>query len=183
MLKKYLLLLVLLMLFNLDSYAQTDGIRTKGPIIHDFGAIFSVSNPDFQTDTNLVYKVVFDIHNSPEDPAKLNPSINTLARFLNMHAQAGVPLKNLQIAGIFHNKATKDAMNSALYKEKYGIDNPNEQLLQALEEAGVDLYICGQSIAARGYKRHNLSPPIKVGLSAMTIILNLKEKGYTLIKF
>ena len=92
--------------------------RINGPVIKDFGGTFAIENPDFQTDPEKVYKVVFDIHDSPENPAWLNPQLNTLARFINMHVHAGVPLENLKVACVFHNKATKDVMDNASYKGK-----------------------------------------------------------------
>ena len=55
--------------------------RQTGPIIQDFGPVFSVENPGFITDTTKVYKVIFDIHGTPDDPTKVNPMLNTLARF------------------------------------------------------------------------------------------------------
>lgn len=173
----------LLLLISSSGIAQSEGKRIKGPVIKDFGAVFKIDNTDFQTNTSQEYKVVFDIHSSPENPARLNPAINTLARFLNMHAQAGVPLENLKVAGVFHNKASKDALNNETYKAKYGVDNPNAPLLKALDEAGVSLLMCGQSIYARGMERDQIADPIQVGLSAMTIILTLEEEGYKLIKF
>ena len=48
--------------------------RLTGPIINDFGATFSVDQPDFITDTSMTYQVVFDIYNTPDDPSKVNPS-------------------------------------------------------------------------------------------------------------
>lgn len=157
--------------------------RKMGPVIKDFGPVFSVENPDFTTDTSKVYKVIFDIHNTPEDPVKVNQMLNTLARFLNMHAQAGVPLKNLKVAGVFHNKATHDVLNDAGYQAKYGATNPNLPLLQALEDAGAELYICGQSIGARGVDRSQIDDTVEVALSAMTVILSYQMDGYQLIKF
>ena len=179
--KKLLFLCSLIAIPNL-IYAQQKK-KATGPIIKDFGTVYQVENPDFKTDTNRVYRVVFDIYNSPDDPSMLNSQINTLARFLNMHAQAGVPKENLKVAGVLHNKASKDALNNETYKEKYGVKNPNIPLLNALEEAGVDIYMCGQSINARGLDRKRLAKPIQVGLSAMTIILSLQSEGYQLIKF
>ena len=163
-------------------YAQSPAART-GPLVEDFGAVYAVPDPEFPTDTQRIYRVVFDLHSSPEDPAVLNPALNTLARFLNMHAQAGVPRENLRVAGVFHNQASKDALNSAAYRERYGVDNPNEPLLEALAAAGADLYICGQSVYARGLDRDRLAAPLQVGLSALTIILSLEAEGYRLIKF
>ena len=157
--------------------------RIMGPIIKDFGPVFRVENPDFKTDTTKDYKVVFDIYNTPEDPTKVNPMLNTLARFLNMHAGAGVPIEQLHIAGVVHNKATHDVLDNVGYRAKYGVDNPNLPLLTALEEAGVAVYICGQSISARGVDRTEIHKSVGVGLSAMTIILSLQSDGYQLIKF
>ncbi len=173
---------ILFLSFAATSDAQ-ESIRQTGLIINDFGPTFSVENPDFITDTTKIYKVVFDIHNTPDDPTKVNPMLNTLARFLNMHAQAGVPLENMKVAGVFHNKATHDVLGNLGYEEKYGVKNPNLALLAALDKAGAKLYICGQSIGARGVDRTQIHDSVGVALSAMTVILSLQSEGYQLIKF
>lgn len=173
-----------LMLFCLFSFVYSQGAkRVNGPVIEKFGEVFAVENPDFQTDINKEYKVVFDIHDTSSDPSRINAQINTLARFINMHAQAGVPLENLHVACVIHNKASKDALDNETYKEEFGVDNPNVPLLEALEKAGANIYMCGQSISARGIDRERLASPVKVGLSAMTVILSLEAEGYHLIKF
>ncbi|MEN0004585.1 MAG: DsrE family protein [Bacteroidota bacterium] len=176
---KYVLLLSSL-LFALSTFAQE---RSTGPIIESQGAVFAVPSPDFKTNPDQVYKVVFDIYNTPDDPTKVNPQLNTLARFLNMHAQAGVPLKNLKVAGVFHNKASFDVLTDAGYQEKHGVENPNTPLLKELKAAGAQLYICGQSVYSRGVDREQMAESVQVGLSAMTVILSLQAEGYTLIKF
>jgi intracellular sulfur oxidation DsrE/DsrF family protein len=182
MIKRTLALLCLFFFLNGFITAQ-EGERTMGPVIKDYGPTFKIDNPDFKTDPNKEYKVVFDIHNSPEDPSAVNPMINTLARFLNMHAGAGVPLKNLKVVGVIHNKASKDAMNNEAYREKFGVDNPNIPLMEALEKAGAEFYMCGQSIYARGVDPERMAGPVKTALSAMTVFLSLQSEGYTLIRF
>jgi len=179
---RFIPFVVLFLSFVVTSKAQ-DNTRQTGPIIQDYGPVFSVKNPDFITDTTKVYKVVFDIHNTPDDPTKVNPMLNTLARFLNMHAGAGVPLKNLKVVGVFHNKATHDVLENAGYQAKYGVKNPNLSLLTALNEVGAELYICGQSIGARGVDRTQIHNKVGVALSAMTVILSFQSEGYQLIKF
>ncbi|MFK7982811.1 MAG: DsrE family protein [Saprospiraceae bacterium] len=179
---RFLLSFALLFSFLFLANAQNTN-RQTGPIIHDFGPTFSVENPDFITDTTKVYKVVFDIHGTPDDPTKINPMLNTLARFLNMHAQAGVPLENMKVAGVFHNKATHDILEDEGYEAKYGVKNPNLALLTALDKAGANLYICGQSIGARGVDRTQIHDSVGVALSAMTVILSLQSDDYQLIKF
>lgn len=163
---------------SLSAQTQSDG-----PLVTGFGKVWVVPRPDVATDTQMVYRVVFDIYSSPEDPAALNPQLNTLARFLNMHAQAGVPAANLHVAGVVHNEASKDVMDNVSYRERYGVDNPNLPLLAALRAAGARIYLCGQSAYSRKLDRAQLAPGVEVGLSAMTIILLLEEQGYRLIKF
>ena len=157
--------------------------QTLAPAIPHFGPTFPVPNPDFPTDTTREYKVVFDIYQHPDNPEQINPQLNTLARFINMHTQAGVPLEKLHVACVLHNRASIEAVNNEKYQERYGVDNPNIPLMEALQEAGASIYMCGQSMGARGLKREELASPVQVGLSAMTIILSLQQEGYQLIKF
>ena len=159
------------------------GQRQSGPIIEGYGATFQVDDPEFETDPSIEYKVVFDIHARPRDPSAINPMLNTLARFLNMHAAAGVPAENLHVACVIHNEASVCALNDEAYNKKFGLENPNVPLMEALAEAGADIYMCGQSVYARGLERDQLASPVKVGLSAMTVILTLEQQGYQLIKF
>ena len=177
--KKFSFFLVTLCFLSITNAQQ----KIQGPIVEGFGDTYAVSNPDFEFDTTKIYKVLFDIHAGSNDPTKISPQLNTLARFMNMHVQAGVPRENIHLAGVIHNKASKDAMNNEAYREKYGVDNPNIPLIKALDDAGIDIYMCGQSVYARGIDRGRLADPVKVGLSTMSIIISLEKEGYTLIRF
>lgn len=173
----------LLVLFALQLSLAQNGRRVNGPVIEGYGTTFAVDNPDFKTNTKKKYKVVFDVHDTPDDPASVNQMLNTLARFINMHTHAGVPLKNLQVVGVIHNKASKDALDNETYRQKYGVDNPNIPLMEALEKAGAKIYMCGQSINARNMDPKHLAAPVKTALSAMTVLVRLQNEGYTLIRF
>lgn len=178
------LFLLLLIVFSSISWLLAQSAKAQmGPVIADYGPTYRIADPDFRTDPDQIYKVVFDIHNSPNDPSAVNPMLETLARFLNMHAAAGVPPENLKVAGVIHNRASKDAMNNAAYREKFGVDNPNIPLMDALAAAGAELYMCGQSIHARGVDPERMAAPVKTALSAMTVLISLTDEGYTLIRF
>jgi len=170
------------LLTNLLS-AQS-GKRIKGPVILDYGSTYEVKQPAYHLDTTKVYRVVFDIADSPEDATKLNPVINTLARYINMHVAAGVPKENIEVVGVFHNRASKDALKPKAYHNRYDVDNPNVELIKQLTElGGAKLFMCGQSIHARGIDREELNEHIGVALSAMTILIDYQAKGYQLISF
>ena len=175
----------ILMLFvglNLGLNAQVVSAQ-DGPIIYGFGAVFPINEPDFRTDTSLTYEVVFDIASSPDEPEVLNPAFNTVARFLNMHAQAGVPPAQLKAVAVIHGRASKDVLLQEQYAELYGTENPNLALIQQLHKAGVELYFCGQSMYSRGLQRPWLSPEIQLALSAMTVLTSYQARGYHLIRF
>ncbi|NHF60079.1 DsrE family protein [Flavobacteriaceae bacterium TP-CH-4] len=157
--------------------------RTKGPIIKEFGEVFEIKNPDFKVDTTKTYKAVFDIMNSPEGHDALNKSIETAARFLNMHAQSGVPLERLKIALVVHNQASKDIITNEAYQKRYGTDNPNQALIKALLDVGGEVIFCGQSSESRGFPREDLIEGVQLSLSAMTALIDLQNQNYRLIKF
>jgi intracellular sulfur oxidation DsrE/DsrF family protein len=168
------------LLFQTYLVAQ---IKKTGPIINDYGKVWSIEHPDFKVDTSKEYKAVFDIMNSPESHEAINASIETAARFLNMHAQSGVPLKNLKFALVVHNKASKDIITNEAYQKKYGSDNPNQELIKALMDAGGQIIFCGQSSVSRGFPREDLIEGVQLSLSAMTALIQLQDEDYRLIKF
>ena len=168
------------MFFPCLIYSQE---RQPGPVIPDYGAVWPIDDPDYATSLEEPLKVVFDIMNSPGLPNSLNTSIETAARFLNMHAQAGVPLENLKVALVVHNNASKDIITSEAYLERYGVANPNEKMIMDLLNAGVQVIFCGQSSLSRGFPRSQTIDGVQCGLSAMTALIQLQNEGYRLIKF
>ena len=168
------------LIFQTTLLSQT---KETGPIIKDFGKVWAIENLDFKVDVTKEYKAVFDIMNSPESHESINASIETAARFLNMHAQSGVPAKNLKVALVVHNKASKDLITNEAYQKKYGTNNPNQELIKALMNAGGQIIFCGQSSVARDFPREDLIEGVQLSLSAMTALIQLQDENYRLIKF
>ncbi|MEM6894729.1 MAG: DsrE family protein [Bacteroidota bacterium] len=158
-------------------------VKSKGPVIIDFGEVYPVENPSFETKTNGELKVVFDVVNSPEGQGLFNRSIETAARFLNMHAQNGFAAEALHVALVVHGGATQDLLNDAYFEQNFSTSNENVALLRALMDAGAKIIVCGQSLAARGYDAEQLIPGVQIALSAMTALIQLQETDYQLIKF
>ncbi len=176
----YFLLLSILITATVNSQSSK---KIEGKIVPQFGQTFAVPTPDFKTDTTLVFKAVFDVAKAPEDPSIRNPYLETLARFLNMHQNAGVPAKNLKVRAAIHGGAAYGLLKNEYYKEKYGVDNPNIELLKALDDAGVDLILCGQTAGSRDISTARRLEIIDVALSAMTILIQSQEEGYHMIAF
>lgn len=154
-----------------------------GPVIERFGPTYDVPRPDFVTPVDLAFRAVFDVAPSPDAVDKLNPRIESLARFLNMHARAGVKAEQISLALVVHGAAGKDMLTNAAYKARFGVENPNAPLLAALKASGVRIVLCGQTAAHRGYGREELAPGVEIALSAMTALVALQSDGYRLIAF
>ena len=170
-------LAALLVFATLTADAEAQQRTQAGPIITSGGAVFAVS-PDLATPLDADYKVAFEIAAPSSAPERLNPTINTVARFLNMHAQAGVPEDRLSGAIVAHGGASFELLDDPAYRAKFGVDNPNADLIRELIAAGQPVLLCGQSAASRGVDHGDLIPGVQVALSAMTAFLILQGDGY-----
>jgi len=169
------LALLALLALSTPLYAQES---SPGPAIQSFGAVFDVSDPDFATRTDMEYKVAFEIAQASNSPDRVNASLNSVARFINMHAAAGVPRENIRAAVVVHGSAGWELLDNAAYRERHGVDNPNAELIRELTAFGAKVILCGQTAASRGIPRDGLLGGVEVALSAMTAFLVLQEDGY-----
>ena len=161
--------------------AQERPAASDGPVVHGYGAVWDIPDPDLATPLDRDLRVVFEVAQSSENPGEVSPFLNTVARFLNMHARAGVPRDRVHVAVVMHGEAAKDALDAELFRSRYGTENRNEGLLRQLDAAGVELYLCGQSAMSRDLPRDRLQPYMRVALSAMTAIAVLKGRGYVTV--
>lgn len=156
---------------------------TRGPIIADFGPAYVVPNPGLPTPMLQELKVRFDVTESAADVKSVSAPLETAARFLNMHAKAGVSPERLKVAIVVHGAAAKDVLDDEAYRKRHGVDNPNLALLEALKRAGVRVYLCGQTAGRSGIVAAELAPSVQMALSAMTAHLVLNGEGYVLNPF
>lgn len=172
----------LLPLLALVSILGMDGLEAQqrtqaGPIIESAGAVFRVS-PTLPTPKDRDYRLAFDVSTPAPSPERLNASFNTAARFLNMHAQAGVPHDRLGAAIVAHGAASFELLDDEAYRARFGVDNPNGALLRELIAKGHRVILCGQSAASRDVPTDQLIAGVDVALSAMTAFLLLQDEGY-----
>ncbi len=168
--------LAVLLILPATAYAQET--PPPGPVIYSAGAAFEISDPDFVTPEGQVYKLAFEMARPAESPEELNVILNSVARYLNMHAMAGVPGDQVRAAVVVHGAAGWEMLGHEAYRAHYGVDNPNVDLIRELTEAGVQVILCGQTAAMRGIPREGLADGVKVALSAMTAFLVLQEEGF-----
>jgi intracellular sulfur oxidation DsrE/DsrF family protein len=167
------------------SAEAQDGLRPgfhAGTAIPGFGPVASVEGP-MPIPADATFSIAFDV-SEPGKPGSLNRTIESAARFINMHVEAGVPAEAIRIAVVVHGQASFDLTDAATYAAKHdGATNANLAAIATLLQHDVQFILCGQSAAALGIKREQLAPGVRLALSAMTAHAQLQQQGYTLNPF
>jgi len=177
---KYLFFL-LLSIGALSAEGQTPS--RVNPIIKSEGGIFEVPFALEKPDPGMKYNIIIEVERQSEKPDTINWALNNVARLLNLHAVGGVPSANMNVVVAIHGGAAYTTMNNEQYRARYKVDNPNLKLYQELEAAGVKLFICSQSILARGIDRSRVVPEVKPAVSMLTTVTTYQLKGYAYLKF
>jgi intracellular sulfur oxidation DsrE/DsrF family protein len=119
---------------------------------------------------------------SGNQATKVNEGLTEVARVINLHAAAGTPKEKIKVVIAFHAASIATVMNHAFYQKQYQTNNPNEALLNQLNDLGCNLVICGQSLQLRDIPATNLLSFIKVGLAAKTTLTKYHQQGYFLFE-
>jgi hypothetical protein len=144
--------------------------------IDGYGKVVQLPNAAHQPREGA--KLCVDVTKS-EDPDKLNSAIEKVARYVNIYAGAGAQPANAEIAVILHDGATLAVLNADAYSKKFGTQgNPNLDCLQKLHEAGVKIYVCGQSLISKGGTPEDVVVFVDVSVSALTSLANLQADGF-----
>jgi intracellular sulfur oxidation DsrE/DsrF family protein len=176
--KKFSLLLLVLPAFSaLNAQAKVN------PVIKSYGTVFQIPGADHKPDPSLKYKIIVELTENASKPDSLNEYIEALATLMNLHAAEGVAQENIQMVVILRKMATYAVFGNELYKEKFKCDNPNLQLLKELSDAGVEFYVCGQTMLKRNIDTKKLVRGTKIASSGLTAISTYQLKGYTMVKF
>ncbi|MDJ0879625.1 MAG: DsrE family protein [Halieaceae bacterium] len=150
---------------------------STGPAIEDYGPAALVSGA-MPIPTGTTFKIAFDVRVAGEGD-KPNRTLEAAARFFNMHARAGVPVQNIELAVVVHGPAHRDLLKVSARSEP----NPSAALIEQLIAHGVKIHLCGQTAAFYDVKVQDLLPGVEMSLSAMTSHALLQQQGYTLNPF
>lgn len=149
------------------------------PTIQGFGKIVPAPDAAMQPSKDMEYKVVFNMTGGG-DADKVNPSLDRVARAVNLFASAGVPLSHLHFVVVVHGPATPSVLDNAHYREKFSMDNPNAKLISELGKVGVKVVVCAQALAHNKLAREWVDPQVEITLSAITDVIILEQQGFVI---
>ena len=176
---KITLLSIIALFVSFSLHAQ----EAQFPLVKGFGGIYEIPEATERPDPDGEYKIIVDLVSAAEDPAKINRMVDNIARMINLHGLSGVAKDNMKVKVAIHGGAIFSILNDQQYQKIYGVKNPNLPVYQALKDAGVDIYICGQSLIAREFETTAVWEEATLALSMLTTLTTYVPEGYMLLKF
>ena len=161
------------------SFAQ----EAQFPLVKGFGGIYEVPDATERPDGSLDYYILVDLSTAATDDAEVSRWVDNVARMMNLHGLAGVSQERMHVKVVVHGGAIATVMNNEVYQKRYNTENPNIAVYKALEAAGAEILVCGQSMRARDLVKADLYEGVNVALSALTTVTTYAPKGYTVLKF
>jgi intracellular sulfur oxidation DsrE/DsrF family protein len=126
-------------------------------------------------------KAIFDV-TADAKPGEVNKGLEQVARLLNLYGAAGLTARDVKIAAVLHGEADKAVLSDAAYVARFNVAaNPNLPLIRDLKKAGVELFVCGQSLHELGFKAEEVAEEVPVADSAMLVLVNKQTAGYAYI--
>lgn len=177
---RYLLLFILLICLHSQAVIAQEA---QFPIVKGFGGIYEIPESTENPDPNGEFRIIIDLVSGAEDPKQINRMVDNIARMMNLHGLGGVKKENLHVKVAVHGGAVFSILNDDFYQKLYGVDNPNLPVFDALKEAGVEFYVCGQSLIARDMKTTDVWQGTEIALSMLTVLTKYVPEGYMLLRF
>ena len=167
---------------GLSAMPTTLSAQVSAPRIAGYGAIAPLTGDEMRAEPGLRYRLVFSVTKAAATPDKVNPSLDKVARLLNLLGRDNIRPAPGDIVAIIHGAATPIVANSTAYAAKTKAKvNPNLDLMEKLREAGVTVAVCSQALHANRIPTKQLAPGVRVDLSAMTTLAALQLRGWALI--
>lgn len=158
----------------------TNAQEWETPIIKGYGEVKYFDQAASQLNKQLEYKLIFDIK-SNQVKNGVNKGLWTIARTLNLFELSGIPSKKIELVASIHGEATFITLNNNAYRDKFGRDNPNLNLIKQLKENRVELYVCSQATASRKINNRDLNINVIPALSGIAVLANHLLQGFTLM--
>ena len=155
--------------------------QTGEALLREIGGNPAVTDPSFRAPADLTYRMAWHVTEAPAEPSGIAAGFRTPAVLMRQLEGNGVPRRNIKLAVIVHGTATPSLLNNAAYKARTGADNGSLALLTALNDAGVQIIVCGQALINRNVARDQLLPFVKVATTATSAHAILAAQGYEVI--
>ena len=157
--------------------------QSEQKVIPEAGGYWPIPNAAVVPDKTRDFKVIYDSTKPAAKPEDVAPAVARAAGLVNALGALGLPASHRKIAIVFHDDALPTILRDEAYKEKFGIANPNLTLLRRLHDAGVELFVCGQSLHGHQIDPAKVTDEVKVATSATIVNVTYQNRGYAYLPF
>lgn len=170
-----------LMFAQLPDYLQD---KMEYPVFdfHPWVGVVKSKAKALDYNKDLEYKIAIDIVDEISDSTQVMGTLREVARTYNLNVANGVPKRKLQMAVVLHGGAIQGLLNDEAYQNKYGISNPNAEVIRLMKKEGIEFYVCAQILAFAQVPEENILKDVDIALSAKTALISLDQMGYTYMK-
>ncbi len=153
------------------------------PVVPTFGGIYAIPEATVLPDSTMEYKIVVDCKTGGKKPSNYSFALHNVARMLNLHEAGGGFNDQMTVVLAIHGDATYAILNNTAYRRKFGMNNPNVDLIRELKVAGVQLTVCGQSLKARKIATETVLAEVEIATSMLTTVATCQMKGFAVFQF
>ena len=164
-----------------QSYSQW--AEPVAPIIPEADGYVAIPHAAVMPQKSSTFRAIFNATGMADNPTQLVPAINMVGSELNLLGAIGVPLRNAKFVVVFHGPAMDGILDDAHYKEKFGVSNQNLNVITALKRSGVNLFVCGQNLAAENMDPLSITPDVTIASDALIVLMEYQNKGYATLSF
>ncbi len=114
----------------------------------------------------------------------LNKGLSYANKLMDTYEKQGIASKEVHLSLVFHSGAITALVNEVT-RERLGAvaENPNQVILAALIERGVQIELCESTMKQKGVELTELLPGVKTVVGAFPRLIDLQLQGYAYIKF
>ncbi len=116
---------------------------------------------------------------------KVGSGLTHVRELVEAYRSIGTPLSELHISAVLHGDAgywvLKDKPYAAFTKKS--VANPNKSIIRELNELGISVEVCGETMSDHGWTQVDLLPGVKTIASAYPRIADLQLQGYAYLRF
>ena len=163
--------------------ASAQWAAPSASVIPEARGYVAIPNVALVPDKKRTYRAVYESTRAAQEPSQLLPAVNMTGLALNAFAASGVPLRNAKFVIVFRGPAMAGILNDDSYRAKFGVANPNLKVLSGLKKAGVELFVCGQSLIVENIDPKTLSPDVRIASAAQIVLMAYQNDGYAVLSY
>lgn len=126
-------------------------------------------------------RIVFDVA-APSKPGEINPGLERAARLLNLYGAKGLTADDVRITVVLHGDAALAALVEKAPEATDANQNVNLPLIAELNGLGVEIFVCGQTLARKQIPHAEIGEGVVIATSAMTALMNRQNDGFAVLR-